>query len=128
MCERHYRRFKKHGSTDAPALIDNLTRYEVLDNGCWHWTGPTYPVGYGKTSAMVNDTRAAHRAFYIEHVGAIPDGMDLDHLCHNADPSCPGGPTCPHRRCVNPVHMEPVSRLENFRRGRRGGWSARVAS
>jgi len=36
--------------------------------------------------------------------GPIPEGLDLDHLCRN-------------RWCVNPEHVEPVTRRENLIRG-----------
>lgn len=45
----------------------------------------------------------AHRWSYEFHVGPIPEGLDLDHLCRN-------------RGCVNPDHLEPVTREENIRR------------
>ena len=40
-------------------------------------------------------------------VGPIPDGCELDHLCRN-------------RACCNPDHLEPVTHLENVRRGLKG--------
>lgn len=40
------------------------------------------------------------------HVGPIPTGKELDHLCRNAT-------------CSNPDHLEPVTHKENFNRGRR---------
>lgn len=58
-----------------------------------------------------------HRILYIEKFGPIPDGMPLDHKCHTDDKLCAGGPTCPHRPCVNPDHGEPVTDLENVHRG-----------
>jgi len=50
--------------------------------------------------------------------GPIPDGIYPDHLCHTNDHDCPGGTSCPHRRCVNPDHLDAVGDEENRRRGR----------
>lgn len=104
MCETHYRRLMQTGTTDAPIRIDNLTHFTVTSSGCWQWVGGMWPNGYGKTSTPVNGTRLAHRAFYIEHVAPIDDGLDLDHLCRN-------------RACCNPAHLEPVTRSVNIQRG-----------
>jgi hypothetical protein len=46
----------------------------------------------------------AHRFSFEYHVGAVPDGLVLDHLCRNT-------------KCVNPYHLEPVTIGENVRRG-----------
>jgi HNH endonuclease len=46
----------------------------------------------------------AHRAYYQERHGPIPDGYQLDHLCRV-------------RACVNPDHLEVVTARENIRRG-----------
>ena len=70
--------------------------------GCWCWTGSRDRHGYGNIS--VNGfCIGAHRVAYQLAVGAVPDGMDLDHLCRI-------------RHCVNPAHLEPVSRRENTMR------------
>lgn len=119
MCERHYRRHLKHGATSAPVFIDNFAQYRALPSGCWEWTGALWGNGYGKPSIYLHGTRLAHRAFYIEHVGPVDDGVDIDHRCHNADPTCQRGHSCPHRRCVNPEHLEPVSRQVNLTRAQR---------
>lgn len=103
MCERHYRRFMSTGSTDSPWL-DNLTNYWIVEDGCWLWLGGMWPNGYGKTSVEIHGTRLAHRAFYAEAGNDVPEGMDLDHLCRV-------------RLCVNPDHLEPVTRQENVIRG-----------
>jgi hypothetical protein len=116
MCERHYRRWKRTGITDRRATIDNMSQYTVLDNGCWEWTGSLWPNGYGKTSVSVHGSQLAHRVFYTDHVGPIKDGFDIDHRCHNTDLECVRGPGCRHRRCVNPAHLEPVSRQTNLLR------------
>lgn len=66
----------------------------------------------------------AHRVVYELLVGPIPDGLELDHTCHNGT-GCPGGHTCPHRACVNPAHLEPVPGVVNQRRG--NGFAGRAA-
>lgn len=115
MCERHYRRWMAHGDTSSRRL-DNLGAYEVTPSGCWRWTSAVWRNGYGKTSVPIHGTRLAHRAFYTEHVGPIPTGVDLDHRCHNADPLCVRGHECQHRRCVNPQHLEPIPHVDNLMR------------
>lgn len=88
-----------------------LDRYEVRDMGhttpCWVWLGQIAPVtGYGLTYTGFVPRRkvGAHRAVFEAHRGPIPTGLDLDHLCRV-------------RACVNPEHLEPVTRGENLRRG-----------
>lgn len=112
MCERHYRRWLKHGETTSPR-IEILQHYEVTDDGCWRWLGAFWGNGYGKTSRKAHGTRIAHRVFYIEHRGPIADGLDLDHLCRN-------------RWCVRPDHLEPVSRAVNLDRGLRARTTCRA--
>lgn len=97
-----------------------LARVVVRPNGCWEWTGSVSQDGYGGCGYKGKGGAKAHRAVYEELVGPIPQGMTLDHLCHTGDLSCRGGPSCLHRRCVNPGHLEPVSSEENSSRGVHG--------
>ena len=56
----------------------------------------------------------AHRQTYIDAHGPIGDDTIVDHLCHNADPTCPGGPTCKHHACIEITHLnliEPTKEL-----------------
>jgi hypothetical protein len=78
-------------------------KYIVDDSGCWLWQGSMQPNGYGKFS-LNSQTYYAHRASYILHVGEIPDGLVLDHLCRTT-------------QCVNPDHLEPVTPQTNRMRG-----------
>lgn len=87
-------------------------------NGCWHWTGQIERTGYGR--ATVNRwPHLAHRVAYERSHGVHlaprghPDHRQVDHSCHNRSKSCQGGPTCLHRRCVNPAHLVLATALEN---------------
>jgi hypothetical protein len=71
-------------------------------SGCWEWSGKVAKNGYGHTK-VGGEFRLAHRAFYEGMKGPIAEGMTIDHLCRN-------------RSCVNPAHLEPVSRGENVLR------------
>ena len=129
-CTGHRQRVAKTGSPGDSMLIRGPGALSLLniqkphgDSGCWYWRQGR--VGY--TQIKVNGSSLqAHRFVYEELVGTIPPDSDLDHLCHTADLSCGGGRDCPHRACVNPSHLEPVSHAENVRRGR--GLAAKNAS
>ena len=86
---------------------------------CWPWTGKLTKTpghaGYG-VYKLGGKGRQAHRWSWEEANGPIPGGLPLDHRCHNADPTCPRGDRCQHRRCVNPAHLEPVTARENMQR------------
>ncbi len=88
--------------------------------GCWVWTGAKRR-GYGRFRVW-RDGRwthvQAHRWSWEEANGPIPEGLYPDHTCHTDDPHCTGGVTCPHRACVWPAHLEPVTDEENRRRAR----------
>ncbi|QBP31703.1 HNH endonuclease [Mycobacterium phage Piper2020] len=123
-CNKHYIRYRKFGDPHAvhgvqdkrPASERWRDRYIVdQDTGCWAWTGRLWR-GYGTISDRGVDI-GAHRFVYEELIGPIPEGMTLDHLCHGRDPNCAGGGTCPHRKCVNPAHLEPVPHAVNVARG-----------
>lgn len=97
-----------------PAAFDGVV--EVLeDTGCWVWMGAAASNGYGSIH-VDGRTRSAHKFAYELLVGPVPAGLTLDHLCHTADPTCPGGQRCWHRLCVNPAHLEPVTMAENLDR------------
>lgn len=84
-------------------LIEKLEHYTPYRGlGCWPWKGTTRDEGYGRLS-LNGRLFQAHRLWYEEAVGPIPDGYELDHLCRNPN-------------CVNPKHMEPVPPEENLRR------------
>jgi hypothetical protein len=73
------------------------------NSGCWLWMGYCQPTGYGHFGTGNGHIKKAHRFIYEYLHGPIRNGLDLDHLCRV-------------RCCVNPQHLEPVSRAENLRR------------
>lgn len=96
-----------------------LSRADVRGpSDCWPWT-LSLTAGYGHYSWR-GTQGTAHRRIYELAVGPVPAGLALDHQCHTAAVmvnECAGGHDCEHRRCVNPAHLEPVTRLTNLRRG-----------
>lgn len=89
---------------------DRETRERIAANsipesntGCWLWLLTVDRSGYGNMR-MDGRSRGAHRISYEVHIGSVPDGMVLDHLCRV-------------RSCVNPSHLEPVTNRENCLRG-----------
>jgi hypothetical protein len=96
-----------------------MRRLVVQENGCWHLTGRVERNGYQLIAAGGGGSRrlAVHRVAYELFNGPIPKGLTVDHTCHNEDDDCEGGVTCPHRRCVNPAHLEAVGLRENILRG-----------
>jgi hypothetical protein len=94
-----------------PSVIERFESKFVLapDSGCWLWTSPVNPDGYGSFS--VNDkSYRAHRFSYKNYVGDIPEDMQIDHLCKTTI-------------CVNPKHLEVVTPTENVRRS--DNWNAK---
>lgn len=83
-----------------------MSKVEKRENGCWIWTGANTGKGDKAYGNMTVGGRSvsAHRNAYTLLRGEIPGGMDLDHLCRV-------------RLCVNPDHLEPVTRKVNLNRG-----------
>lgn len=108
-CEGHYWRWRNHG-TPGETLLKSRTpddrRYDKPhgESGCWIWNGRVNDKGYAALR-VAGKFWAAHRWYYTQAKGPIPEGLEIDHLCRN--PSC-----------VNPEHLEPVTQLENLARSR----------
>lgn len=102
----------------APTLAERLWASFVRDpSGCWYWTKALSCYGYGHIS-IDGQEHPAHRVMYEVVVGPIGESsLTADHQCHNVDPDCGGGNSCPHRACVNPSHIVPATIIENLMRG-----------
>ena len=79
--------------TDWPVDTDPVFK-------CWLWTGTLDKrTGIGLVWRGKQPS-SAYRVVYEAEVGPVPEGLELDHLCRR-------------RLCVNPAHLEPVTRREN---------------
>lgn len=94
--------------TRTPLKVRFRRKYKLnAKTGCWDWTGAKNGHGYGyiRDEDANCTTLQAHRVSYEMHVGPIPDGLQIDHLCRN-------------RLCVNPKHLEPVTAQVNTMRAK----------
>lgn len=83
-------------------LLDRCKRVGT----CWMWTGTLFTGPFGGYGQAWWDGkhRMAHKLSFSWYRGEVPAGLELDHTCRN-------------RACINPYHLEPVTRRENVRRG-----------
>src|SRR5690606_15712718 len=90
-------------------LIERFVDKVDFTDSCWLWTDTLNPVtGYGRIS--INNRRVyAHRFSHELFKGPIPAGYEVDHLCRV-------------RHCVNPDHLEAVTKTVNIRRADANKW------
>lgn len=110
MCVRHYKRWVRHGDPlggstfrkTLPTRSPEERFWEKVDKSqpCWLWTAGCFPDGYGSFRYEGRMT-GAHRVSYELTHGPIPDGMEIDHKCHN-------------RLCVRPDHLRMVTKKQNM--------------
>lgn len=81
--------------------------YQPEDRGfttpCWIWLKSLSSEGYGRVWVNeINGHNMAHRVYFERAKGQpVQPGFDLHHLCSQ-------------RACVNPDHLEPLSRREHM--------------
>lgn len=94
-------------TTPSPSLPAGSRFIINPATGCWDWQGYVDRNGY----ARVYDTSLppgrrtewAHRVSFTRYKGAIPQGFEIDHTCENTI-------------CVNPEHLDAVSKAEHVAR------------
>ena len=94
-------RLDRSGKYDQ-SVVQRFWKYvhRGQDHQCWNWVGSkAVRGGYGQLSSK-GLLLKAHRLSWEIHLGAIPEGMMIRHLCHN--PSC-----------CNPIHLLPGTAKDN---------------
>lgn len=66
---------------------------------CWNWTAATIRSGYAVIRFRGKKV-LAHRFAYALAYGGCTNNLVIDHKCHN-------------KRCVNPAHLQLVTRQQN---------------
>jgi len=143
LCRNCYARARKRNFVSPPTITSPIIRdcrlparfwakVKVVESGCWHWIGFVEKRGgYGRFQVS-GQSWSAHRYLYHAIVMTLdspqgePGHLQVDHQCHNRDSSCLGGPTCLHRRCVNPGHLRAVTSRVNLLAGKT--WAAKNAA
>ena len=104
-CYKHYRRWQRHGD---PLMVkqahyespeESLAARTEWRGGCLVWVGYVSPKGYGTIKAQ-GSMWLTHRYVWTKKYGQIPEGMQVDHVCHN-------------RACVKIDHLRLVKPVEN---------------
>lgn len=107
-CKKHYQRWFHHGDPLGGKFellrgvpVEKRFWHKVDKSGdCWLWTAVKHRKGYGQFGNGQKIVQA-HRFSYELANGPIPDGMQVDHRCHN-------------RACVNPAHLRLATNKQNI--------------
>lgn len=105
-CNTHYRRWLRNGDAACRKRIQYKSAEEafaartVRQGECLVWTGTLNTKGYGQMRDKGKMYRV-HRWAYEQVHGAIPDGLVIDHLCHN-------------RACAEITHLREVTNKQNM--------------
>jgi hypothetical protein len=104
LCEGHTGQ-RRRGLQLRPLRIKYTNLSELIEahtdrtGDCWTWTTGKDRNGYGK-QRWDGFYWFAHRLSYTNYHGPIPDGLLVDHRCHN-------------RACVNPDHLRLATHKQN---------------
>ena len=87
-CSKHWQRWRYQGDPNKTLIVHTSSVEESFairtkqQGDCVVWTGNKDPRGYGLV--YVNGAnRSVHRFVWEREKGPIPDGYQIDHICHN---------------------------------------------
>lgn len=109
LCGMHYNRMRANGTLESQPYrktFEEKMRWNTKEeSSCVIWIGVRNVQGYGQTNANGRGI-SAHRYVWEHHNGKIPEGLEIDHICHNVS-------------CVNIEHLRVVTRQQNaqYRQG-----------
>lgn len=89
---------------DPAVLVERMmTRVTKIDGGCWLFEGCVNSRGYGCVgSGRKGKSILTHRLVVLDRDGHLDDDLTVDHMCEV-------------KRCVNPRHLQVVTRADNTR-------------
>jgi hypothetical protein len=101
---QHQRLHNRPTTPDEKARLRFEKMFTVLPNGCWQWNKTTRNNPYGSFHFAGRNYMAFIFSWWL-YRGALvkTPPLELDHLCRN-------------KPCVNPEHLEPVTRSVNNKR------------
>lgn len=103
-CKNHYEKNRLHGTPNGLGIWhktpeESFAARTEWQGACLIWTGAKNSMGYGQLGVQ-GKTMYAHRYSWMKANGPIPNGAEIDHVCHTP-------------LCCNPRHLRIATREEN---------------
>lgn len=104
-CNAHYLRMRNHGDPRGGGPLRSRNPEATLEaktvriGRCLVWMGSASKKGYGRMSVN-GKSMYVHRYAYELAYGPVPQGMLVDHRCHN-------------KICVEPSHLRAITTMQN---------------